>query len=57
MNAANYTFEMITSAANIVAHNRKDGETAAAAVARLMFQYDWSFQGMVQDELERRDRY
>jgi hypothetical protein len=57
MNATKYSFEMIASAANIVAQYRKEGESAASVVARVMFQYDWGFQGLVQDEIERRDRY
>jgi hypothetical protein len=57
MKATKYCFEMITSAANIAAKYRKDGESAASVVARVLFQYEWGFQGLVQEEIERRDRY
>lgn len=57
MNATNCTFETITFLANEVSRFRSAGQTAASAVAAVLFQYDWHVQGLVQEEIERRDRY
>lgn len=57
MNASNCTFATITFLANEVSRFRTASQSAAEAVASVLFQYDWNVQGLVQAELERRDRY
>jgi len=57
MNATNCNFETITFLANEVSRFRTASQSAAEAVASVLFQYDWNVQGLVQEELERRDRY
>ena len=57
MNATNCNFEIISFLANEVSRFRTANQSAAEAVASVLFQYDWNVQGLVQHELERRDRY
>jgi hypothetical protein len=52
-----YEFEMVAALANEVARYRKEGQTAFQAVETVLFMYEWNLRGVVQAEIERRERY
>ena len=56
MATTKHCFDTIVFLANFVGRCRRDGESAASAVARVMYQYDVNLQMAVQSEIERRDR-